>query len=129
MELFLLAERPMVMRTTRWIVAAILAFTVASGGCARSHADTPVGHARTPVNSDPSLVHAFDTQMEMRVLDRLELDNFLRDRDIRLQVDDGNVSITGEVWTSLEKERVSELIRSVPGVIDVSNDLVVRPPR
>ena len=84
---------------------------------------------RAPIVEDQSLVHAFDTQVELRLLDRLQLDNFLRERNIRLHVTDGEVSVTGEVWTSLEKERVSELIRGVPGVVDVANELDIRPPR
>jgi osmotically-inducible protein OsmY len=83
---------------------------------------------RGALNQDQSVVHAFDTRVELRLLDRIELDNFLRDRDIRLRVDDGLVTITGEVWSTLERERVSELIRGVPGVIDVANELAVRPP-
>ena len=41
----------------------------------------------------------------------------------------GLVSITGEVWTPLEKQRVGDLIRNVAGVIDVSNELDVVPPQ
>jgi osmotically-inducible protein OsmY len=66
--------------------------------------------------------------MEARVVDRLELDNFLRDRDIRVRVIDGIVNIRGEVWTPLEKERAGDLLRRVPGVIDVANELAIRPP-
>ena len=83
---------------------------------------------RQPIVEDDSLVHAFDTRLEMRLVDRLELDTFLRDRDIQVEVVDGVVNITGEVWTPLEKQRVGDLIRNVAGVIDVANDLVVRPP-
>lgn len=75
------------------------------------------------------MVHAFDTDIEARLLDRLELDNFLRDRDIRLHVIDGAVSVTGEVWTPLEKARVTELVHGVAGVIDVTNELIVHPPQ
>jgi osmotically-inducible protein OsmY len=97
-------------------------------GCARPiDADEPVS-PREPIVADDSLVHAFDTRLETRLLDRLELDTFLRDRDIHVEVADGVVNITGEVWTPLEKQRVSALIRNVAGVVDVANDLVVRPP-
>lgn len=84
--------------------------------------------ARQPIVADDSLTHAFDTRLEMRIVDRLELDNFLRDRDIQLRVANGVVNITGEVWTPLEKQRVSDLIRHVAGGLDVANHLDVRPP-
>lgn len=90
-------------------------------------ADEPV-RARVPIVADDSLVHAFDTQLEMRLIDRIELDAFLRERDIDVEVVDGLVNIRGEVWTPLEKQRVGDLVRSVAGVIEVANDVVVRPP-
>jgi osmotically-inducible protein OsmY len=118
----------MARRTTRWIFAAIAAIAFTAGGCARARAHEEPLHTPARVTADDSLVHAFDTQMEVRLLDRLELDNFLRERDIRVRVVDGAVSLSGAVWTPLERERVAELIRGVPGVIDVANDLDIRPP-
>ena len=97
-------------------------------GCAKPIAADEPEPVRQPIVADDSLVHAFDTRLEIRLADRLELDNFLRDRDIRVEVIDGVVNISGEVWTPLEKQRVSDLIRNVAGVIDVANDLAVRPP-
>jgi osmotically-inducible protein OsmY len=88
-----------------------------------------ISSSRQPVVADNSVAHAFDTSIEMRLVDRLELDNFLRDRDIRVHVTDGVVSIAGEVWTPLERERAGEIVRHVPGVIDVVNELDIRPPR
>lgn len=83
---------------------------------------------RDPIVADDSLVDAFDTRLEVRLLDRLERDNLLRDRDIRIEVANGVVSVTGEVWTPLEKRRVSDLVRHVAEVVDVANRLEVRPP-
>lgn len=118
------------MRATRWAVAALIGSAMTAVGCARP----PVGDAervreRQPIVADDSLVHAFDESIETRLVDRLELDNSLRHRSIHVRVADGMVNITGEVWTPLEKERVGELVRSVAGVIDVANDLDIRPPR
>jgi osmotically-inducible protein OsmY len=98
-----------------------------SVGCARVQPVPSEVRARVPINGD-EVVHAFDSRMEMRVIDRLELDSFLRERNIRVDVTDGLVSLNGEVWTPLEKERAAELLRGVPGVIDVDNKLAVRPP-
>jgi osmotically-inducible protein OsmY len=118
----------MLMRTVRWMVAVIIASAMTSVGCG----DRPKRERiRQPMAmpADRSVVHAFDTETEERLLDRLELDNFLRDRDIRVHVLDGTVILTGEVWTPLEKERVGELVRAVPGVVDVSNELDIQAPR
>lgn len=115
-------------RTTRWLVAAAIGFAMTAVGCSTSKLPTPAPRERAILVQDQSVVHALDTRMEDRLLDRLELDNFLRDRDIRVTVVDGFVTVTGEVWSPLERERVSQLIRGVPGVIDVDNELTVRPP-
>jgi hypothetical protein len=118
----------MIMRATRWAVAALIGSAMTTIGCAGPAAEPPPYiQARVPIVAD-DVVHAFDTDMELRVVDRLQLDNFLRDRDIRVRVLDGVVNISGEVWTSLERERAAELLRHVPGVIDVANELVIRPP-
>jgi hypothetical protein len=115
-------------RATRWMVAALIGSAMTTIGCVRKvDADEP-GRTRQPLVADDSLVHAFDTRLETRLIDRLELDAFLRDRDIHVEVDDGVVNVTGEVWTPLEKQRVGDLLRNVAGVVDVANDLVVRPP-
>ena len=95
-------------------------------GCARDERREPRNDREAIVADD--IVHAFDTNMELRLIDRLELDNFLRDREIRVHVVDGVVNITGHVWTPLEKERAADLLRRVPGVIDVANELTIRPP-
>lgn len=95
-------------------------------GCQRPSTAEGSRPARHPVVVD--VTHAFDTHLELRLIDRLELDSFLRDRDIQVAADDGVVYVTGEVWTPLEKRRVGDLLRHVAGVIDVANQLEVRPP-
>lgn len=115
-------------RATRWAVAALIGSAMTTIGCAAPRrADEPASR-RPPVVADDSLAPAFDTHLEVRLLDRLQLDAFLRERDIQLEVADGVVHLTGEVWTPLEKQRASDLMRHVAGVIDVENGLVVRPP-
>lgn len=115
-------------RATRWMVAALIGSAMTTVGCAKARAADEPRHERQPIVADDSLVHAFDTRVETRLIDRLELDNFLRDRDIHVQVIDGVVNITGAVWTPLEKQRAGDLVRQVAGVIDVANHLDVRPP-
>ena len=119
----------MLTRVLRWTVAAVVGSAFSAVGCTM-RPDPPQKWAdERPVLGDDSVVHALDTSLETRLVDRLELDNFLRDRDIRVRVTEGVVEITGEVWTPLEKERVGELVRHVAGVVDVSNDLAVHPPQ
>jgi osmotically-inducible protein OsmY len=116
-------------RATRWVIAGLIGSAMTTIGCTRVRAvDEPL-RTRQPIVADESLVHAFDTRIETRLVDRLQLDNFLRDREIHVEVVDGVVNITGEVWTPLEKQRAGDLIRHVAGVIDVANRLDVRPPR
>lgn len=117
------------MRATRWVIASFLGLALSSVGCAKARTNPDaLPSERIPIVDDESLVHALDTSIEMRVIDRLELDSLLRDRDIRVAVIGGVLNITGEVWTPFEKQRVGDLVRAVAGTIDVANDLDVRPP-
>jgi osmotically-inducible protein OsmY len=116
-------------RSTRWAIAVIIALTTLAVGCARPEARSYLSQQRHLITEDRTVVHAFDTDIEARLLDRLQLDHFLRNRDIQLRVVDGTVSVSGEVWTPLEKARVSEIIRAVPGVVDVANELDIHPPQ
>jgi osmotically-inducible protein OsmY len=120
----------MLTRAVRWAFAALVGSAISTIGCTARPVETAELPAdRRPAGTDDSVVHAFDTSLESRLVDRLELDTFLRDRDIRVQVIDGVVLLTGEVWTPLERERVGELIRGVAGVVQVDNALDVHSPR
>jgi osmotically-inducible protein OsmY len=116
-------------RVSRWIIAASIGVVMSSVGCAGKPPAEPATQVRRPLVADDSVVHAFDTRLETRLVDRLELDYFLRDRDIRIDVVDGVVDLSGEVWTPLEKQRAGDLVRHVTGVIDVANHLDIRPPQ
>jgi osmotically-inducible protein OsmY len=120
----------MLTRITRWAVAAFVGSVFAAIGCtSRPAVKAELEPAQRLVVADESVVHALDTSLETRLIDRIELDTFLRDRDIQVRVVDGVVQVTGEVWTPLEKERVGELVRSVAGVVAVDNELDVHSPR
>jgi osmotically-inducible protein OsmY len=54
-------------------------------------------------------------------------DQVLRDRDIDFDVNNGVVTVKGEVRTAAEKTRVSELVRGAPGVKDMANALEIKP--
>jgi hypothetical protein len=117
------------MRATRWVLAALIGSAMTTIGCGRPIVADEPRPGPQPIVADDTLTRASDTRLEVRLLDRLELDSFLRDRDIRVEVADGLVLVTGQVWTPLEKQRAGELVRQVAGVIDVANQLEVRPPQ
>jgi hypothetical protein len=116
-------------RAARWTIAALIGSAMTTIGCARARAMDEPPRARHPIVADESLVAAFDTRLETRLIDRLELDNFLRDREIHVEVIDGVVNLSGAVWTPLERQRAADLVRHVAGVIDVANHLDVCPPQ
>ena len=79
------------MRAARWTVAALIGSAMTTIGCVGPiTTDEPRAH-RQPIVADESLTHALDTRLEVRLVDRLELDSFLRDRDIQVEVADGVV--------------------------------------
>lgn len=122
------------MRLAAWRTALVMSASgLLLGAAACRDLDEPSRPSQLPhvvreASWNPDVVRAFDTRLEQRVLDRIELDSFLRERSIRLAVTGGTVVITGEVWTPLERQRAGDIARSVVGVVDVVNQLVVRPP-
>ena len=60
-------------------------------------------------------------------LDRiLDNDPVLKERDIDFEVNNGMVTIKGEVRSVDEKRRVGQMVAAAPGVKDVANGLAVR---
>ena len=119
----------MLTRVTRWAIAAFVGSVFSAIGCTSSPVEKAELEPAQQVLVADDVVHALDTSLESRLVDRLELDTFLRDRDIRVRVVDGVVQLTGEVWTPLEKVRVGELVRGVAGVVSVDNELDIHSPR
>ncbi len=58
---------------------------------------------------------------------RINDDQVLRDRTIHFDVNQGVVTVTGNVRTAAEKAKVSELVRSTNGVKQMANELKVEP--
>jgi osmotically-inducible protein OsmY len=58
-----------------------------------------------------------------------DVDPILRDRDIDFDVNNGVVTVKGEVRTAEEKNKVTELVRAAPGVKDMANALEIKPPK
>ena len=63
-----------------------------------------------------------------RALDRMvDSDPVLRERDINFEVENGAVTVKGEVRTAAEKNRVTEIVKAAPGVKDFANVLEIHP--
>ena len=54
-------------------------------------------------------------------------DQVLQDRSISFDVNNSVVTVKGNVRTAAEKDRVSEMVKRVPGVKQMANELEVRP--
>ena len=52
-------------------------------------------------------------------------DPTLKDRDISFSVDQGDVTLTGDVHTETERRKANEVVMNVPGVKSVANALRV----
>jgi osmotically-inducible protein OsmY len=77
------------------------------------------------LNSDTA--DDFDGQIH-DTLDRMvDNDPVLKERDVNFEVKNGSVTITGEVRSADEKNRVSQIVKSAPGVKDFANALEIHP--
>jgi osmotically-inducible protein OsmY len=67
-----------------------------------------------------------DGQIRSELKRMIDHDPAVKDRDINFDVTNGVVTVKGEVRTVAEKTRVTELVRSAPGVKDFANALEVK---
>jgi osmotically-inducible protein OsmY len=68
-----------------------------------------------------------DGQIRDSLKQAVDNDPVLKDRDVDFDVNNGVVTVKGDVRTASEKAKVTELVRSVPGVKDFANALEVKP--
>ena len=68
-----------------------------------------------------------DGQIKSTLKKMVNDDPTLKDRDISFEVNNGVVTVKGDVQTAAEKDKVSELVRSAPGVKDMANALEIKP--
>jgi osmotically-inducible protein OsmY len=68
-----------------------------------------------------------DGRIKDQLKDRVDADAELKQQDISFEVNNGAVEVKGTVASDAEKERVTTMVRSVPGVKDVANGLEVKP--
>ena len=54
-------------------------------------------------------------------------DPVLRDRRVKFEVNNGAVTVKGEVETTGEKAKLTELVRAAPGVKDFANAVEIKP--
>jgi osmotically-inducible protein OsmY len=68
-----------------------------------------------------------DGRIRSDLKEMMDHDQVLRDRDIDFDVNNGVVTVKGEVRTAAEKTKVSELVKGAPGVKDFANALEIKP--
>ncbi|HEY7290685.1 MAG TPA: BON domain-containing protein [Vicinamibacterales bacterium] len=67
-----------------------------------------------------------DSGIKKFLKDSVDKDKMLSQRDINFDVNNGVVTIKGDVRTAAEKTRVSEIAREAPGVKNVANALEIK---
>jgi hypothetical protein len=70
-----------------------------------------------------------DEEIHSDVVTRLQLDPWVNDQAVRVDVNLGVVTLTGEVDVMNEKRAAGDDAWDTPGVSDVSNELLVRKPQ
>jgi osmotically-inducible protein OsmY len=68
-----------------------------------------------------------DGEIKSQLKKMRDNDAMLRDRDIDFEVNNGVVTVKGEVRSADEKNKVTELVRAAPGVKDMANALEIKP--
>ena len=68
-----------------------------------------------------------DGDIKSQLKRMLDNDPVLRDRSIKFEVNNGAVTVTGEVLNADEKGKVTELVRAAPGVKDMVNVVEIKP--
>jgi osmotically-inducible protein OsmY len=54
-------------------------------------------------------------------------DPVLRDRNVKFEVNNGAVTVKGDVRSAGEKAKLTELVRAAPGVKDFANVVEIKP--
>jgi osmotically-inducible protein OsmY len=68
-----------------------------------------------------------DDQISRTLRKLMDDDPVLKDRNIDFEIENGVVTVTGEVRTPAERNKVTDLVRAVPAVKDVANTLEINP--
>ena len=68
-----------------------------------------------------------DGDIKSQLKQMVKNDPILRDRDLSFDVNNGVVTVKGDVQTADEKTKVTELVRAAPGVKDMANAVEIKP--
>jgi osmotically-inducible protein OsmY len=119
------------------LVAAVWLSTLTFSACCAnvsSQEQTPAPEAYTmpvarqkPAAPAARAENGVDRAIRIELEDVFSRDPLLKDQNIKFIVDGGDVTATGTVKTSKDRERVNQLAMSVPGVRSVANALRVSP--
>jgi hyperosmotically inducible periplasmic protein len=86
-----------------------------------------VANEVTVASKDEGIANDFDGAVETRLDELVDNEADLKDNSISFDVNNGVITITGDVNSAAERDRVGEIARSQPGVKDVVNSLEVKP--
>ena len=67
-----------------------------------------------------------DFRIRQNVLEALYRSTLLDSSKIEVFVQEGKVDLKGSVKTSLEKDYAPQVVKYVPGIVEIYNDLIVR---
>jgi osmotically-inducible protein OsmY len=81
----------------------------------------------TVENVNEKTADDMDGRIRSDLKDMIGRDQVLRDRDIDFDVSNGMVTVKGEVRTTAEKSKVSDMVKAAPGVKDFANGLEIKP--
>ncbi|ETW97982.1 MAG: hypothetical protein ETSY1_20540 [Candidatus Entotheonella factor] len=70
---------------------------------------------------------ANETELRQRIQDQVQSDDQLEGTEVRIAVKGGDVVLSGTVRLYSQKMRYEQLVWRTPGVMDVDNELRVRP--
>jgi hyperosmotically inducible protein len=86
-----------------------------------------VANEVTVANKDDDIAGDFDGALESRLDELVDNEADLKEDSISFDANNGVITITGDVDSAAERDRVGDLARSQPGVKDVVNSLEVKP--
>jgi osmotically-inducible protein OsmY len=86
-----------------------------------------VANEVTVANVDENTADDLDDGLETRLDELVDNEAELKDDSISFDANNGVLTITGNVGSAAERDRVGDMARSQPGVKDVINSLEVKP--
>jgi osmotically-inducible protein OsmY len=78
--------------------------------------------------NEPSAAN-LDGDIKDQLKSIVDNDPVLRDRSITFEVNNGAVLVKGDVQSAGEKAKLTEIVRSAPGVKDFANAVQIKPPK